>query len=556
VPENGALFERAAPDNWTKESSMPTGDAPFAATPPSAANTPVPSLPTTSANVHNGHAVVHDRPASQAEPQRPRTHRNGKRHTGAPQRLAPAVSRTNDEARIAATIARLRDEACERARPQVKAGAAPIRIMARMVNELEVALREADVPEARIAESVVNRTIGDVDVRRISAELDGPELVSLADDMGLALPGEVIGGRTATGDTYRWLHERMLDFERQLLARHFDLRIYDLPGTGNPILREMLADHAQRHWGFSLPASRIYLSLGALDGLDKVFRGFMAVQRAAGIAETAVLFPAPSFNVPEWQAKSMGLRLHRVYTRPEDGFKVTPAMLQQALQEAPDIRAFYLTVSNNPTAFAYRPEELRALFDTLLAADHPVYVVADLAYIGTGDPDEDRARMAEFTCPGVLERSILVNSFSKSYTLTGDRCGWVGFGDADLAMQCGPGWANTMASLPAEWQLRYMAYVQLFAERPTIEERIRALYRLRRGRLVRQLQRLNERHGIFATVNLDDGGTVYNWSQLRPGEDVFSLFATTGIAGVPGSGFGYSDDFVRLSVGCIPVPAV
>ena len=101
-----------------------------------------------------------------------------------------------------------------------------------------------------------------------------------------------------------------------------------------------------------------------------------------------------------------------------------------------------------------------------------------------------------------------------------------------------------------------MAYVKLFAEHPEIEERIRALYRLRRGRLVRQLERLNERHNLFTHINLDDGGTVYNWSQLNPSEDVFSLFSKTGIAGVPGSAFGYSDDFVRLSVGCIPVPAV
>ncbi|HEX6817834.1 MAG TPA: hypothetical protein VF120_05620, partial [Ktedonobacterales bacterium] len=115
---------------------------------------------------------------------------------------------------------------------------------------------------------------------------------------------------------------------------------------------------------------------------------------------------------------------------------------------------------------------------------------------------------------------------------------------------------NSMATLPAEWQLRYLAYVKLFAERPEIEERIRALYRHRRAALVRQLQRLNEQHGLFAQVNLDDGGTVYNWSQLRAGGDVFALFGATGIAGVPGGAFGYANDFVRLSVGCIPVPHV
>ena len=66
----------------------------------------------------------------------------------------------------------------------------------------------------------------------------------------------------------------------------------------------------------------------------------------------------------------------------------------------------------------------------------------------------------------MLERGVLVSSFSKTHTLTGDRCGWVGFGDARFAAACGPGWTNSTASLPAEWQLRYMAYLRLFAERP------------------------------------------------------------------------------------------
>lgn len=450
----------------------------------------------------------------------------------------------------------MRNEASERARPAVKAGAAPIRVMAGMVRDLEAACRERAIPTEVMATEVVNRTIGDVDLRRVSTREDGPEFVSLADDMGLALPGEIIGGKPATGETYCRIRERMMDFERELLARHWDLRSYDIAGTGNPLLRELLAEHALQRWGYTLPAEQIHLSLGALDGLDKFWRGFAAAERQAGQDQLAVIFPAPSFNVPEWQATGLGLRLHRLYTRPEDRFKVTPERLHGALVEAPDIRAFYLTVSNNPTAFAYTPDELRALFAVLREHEQRVYIVADLAYIGTGDPDEDRARMQAFNEPETLLRTVFVSSFSKVYTLTGDRMGWVGFGDAELARRVILGWTNSMASLPADWQLRYMANVELFRERPELEQRIRALYRHRRGHFVRQLQRLNERHHLFAQVNLDDGGTVYNWSQLRAGEDVFSLFGKTGIAGVPGSAFGYSDDFVRFSIGWLPVPEV
>ncbi|WIG59680.1 MAG: Aspartate aminotransferase [Ktedonobacterales bacterium] len=469
-----------------------------------------------------------------------------------PNAAANGHERTPD---YAALIARMRDEACERYKPQVR-GAAPIRVMARMVQELERTCIERGFPAEAIAAGIVNRTIGDVDLRHVSLRDDGPAFVTLADDMGLALPGEVIADSAATGDTYRWIHERMLDFERQLLARRFDLRMYDVSGIGNPLLREMLSAYALQHWGYTVPPECIHLSLGALDGLDKFFRGFATARRQAGEQEMAIVFPAPSFNVPEWQAQSLGLRLHRLYTQPEDSFKVTPEMLRAALDDAPDIRAFYLTVSNNPTAFAYTPAELRALFDTLTEANRGVLIVADLAYIGTGDPDEDRARMAEFNRPGVFERTVFVNSFSKTHTLTGDRCGWVGFGDPALAAQVGAGWTNSTASLPAEWQLRYMAYIELFNQRPALEERIRALYRHRRERLIKQLHALDAQHHVFAHVNLDDGGTVYNWSQLCPGEDVFTFFSKTGIAGVPGSGFGYSDDFLRLSVGCIPIPEV
>jgi aspartate/methionine/tyrosine aminotransferase len=536
---------------------MPTGDVSFPTEQPS------PSVPPTPAS--NGHTAAHNGtsiPARvnggrRASASTRRTAPPAAKHAGPAHRAGTATASVapSSAVQMRQTVSRMRDEACARARPLVQAGAAPIRVMARMVAELEAALREASIPEATIAETVVNRTIGDVDMRRISAELDGPEYVSLADEMGIALPGEVIGGYTATGDTYHYLHTLMLDFERELLARRFDLRLYDLPGTGNPILRQMLSDHALRHWGYTLPPQQIYLSLGALDGLDKFFRGWSTTLRASGKRDIAVIFPAPGFNVPEWQVESLGMRLHRMTTRVEDNFKITPRMLAQALDEAPDIRAIYLTVSNNPTAFSYTPAELRALCDMLLACEREVLIVADLAYIGTGAPEEDHARMAELRRPGVYERTVFVSSFSKTHTVTGDRCGWVGFGDARFAAQCGPGWTNSTASLPAEWQLRYMANLRLFAERPELAERIRALYHHRRGALVRQLQRLNTGHELFAHINLDDGGTVYNWSQLQRDQDVFSLFSATGIAGVPGSAFGYSDDFVRLSVGCIPVPA-
>jgi aspartate/methionine/tyrosine aminotransferase len=536
---------------------MPTSESSFSARshllPADAPSTP-PELPRTATTPRRDNGI---RSAARRRAAIPPTSGNG--HAPSGPATAPTISPATpppapEDAQV--TLARLRLESSERYRPQVAAGSAPIRVMARMVGELTREARALALPADVIARGIVNRTIGDVDLRHVSPTDDGPEFVRLADDFGIALPGEIIGGYRATGETYRWIHERMLEIERQLLGRGFDLRIYELTSTGNPILRELLAAYEAERFGITLAPEHIYLGLGALDTLDKFWRGFSYSLRQRGITSAGVVFPAPSFNVPEWQAVSLGLRLHRLVTRPEDHFKVTPSMLQAALDEAPDLRAFYLTVTNNPTTFAYSYEELRALFDVVLRADRELLIVTDLAYIGTADPAEDRARMAAFVDSGVLPRTVLVHSFSKTHTLTGDRCGWVGFSDPQLAAAVSPGWANTVATLPAEWQLRYTAYVQLFRERPELEERVRKLYAHRRRRLVEQLRRLDDELDLFAQINLDDGGTVYNWSQLRPGHDVFSLFGQTGIAGVPGSAFGYTDDFVRFSVGCVPVPAV
>jgi aspartate/methionine/tyrosine aminotransferase len=162
--------------------------------------------------------------------------------------------------------------------------------------------------------------------------------------------------------------------------------------------------------------------------------------------------------------------------------------------------------------------------------------------------------MATFAVADVLQHTIFVSSYSKTLSLTGERFGWVTIGDPDVARELAASWTNSMASLPGEWQLRFMAYYRLFQARPRLVEKLRNLYRLRRKRLIEQLQRIDAEQHLFEQIYLDDDATVYNWSKLRAGEDAFSLFEKTGIAGVPGSGFGYSDEYLRFSIGVIPVP--
>ena len=461
-----------------------------------------------------------------------------------------------------AKLRQLRHQLLLHYRPILQQGAGPIRVMARMVAELERQCHAFNITDEVMQTEIVNRTIGDVNLRLITecvGEPGGPgDYRMLAEELGIALPNEQINGYVAPGETYLWLRGQMLECERLLLAEKFDLRVYDILAIGNPILRGWLAGEMQ-NWGLPATRDQVYLGLGAMDCINKVLCGLSQVYREQGISEFSILFPEPGFAVPEWQARSYGYRLHHIHTLPENHFKLTAAELDEALANDSSIRVIYLTVTNNPTTFAYSPDELNALHAVLhkhCDNGREVLILADLAYIGTGQPEEDRARMATFIPDDVLQRYIFISSFSKTYTLTGERFGWVTTGHAPLAASIAPGWSNSMASLPAEWQLRFMAYIRLIQARPWLNEKLRSFYRLRRERFIAQLQAIDENLHLFEQIFIDDDATVYNWSELRPGEDAFSLFEKTGIAGIPGSGFGYTDNYVRFSIGVIPVPEV
>jgi aspartate/methionine/tyrosine aminotransferase len=457
-------------------------------------------------------------------------------------------------------VRQLRKELLLRLRSTLQHNVGPIRVMARMVVELEKQCRELAIAEEVMQSEIVNRTIGDINLRKITeceGEPGGPaDYRLLADELGIALPNEQLHGYTASGETYLWLHDQMQQCERELLRQGIDLRNYDLHGVGNAMLRGWLAEEMQT-LGLPVAVEQVYAAIGAMDGIDKVLRGLSQIHREQHNTTAAVLFPEPGFNVPEWQARSFGYRLHQFRTRAEDHFKLTAQQLDDILHQTSDIRVIYVTVTNNPTAFAYTAAELTRLFTVLQRywqAGRVIHIIADLAYIGTAVPEEDQERIVTFADPDVLRHTIFVSTFSKSHTLTGERFGWVTIGDPKIATALMSSWSNTMASLPAEWQLRFMAYVRLIQSRPWIVEKLRAFYKLRRDRLITQLQKIDNEQHLFAQIHLGDDATVYNWSQLRSGEDAFSLFEKTGIAGVPGSGFGYTDDYIRLSIGVIPVP--
>ena len=472
-----------------------------------------------------------------------------------PTTVSPADAPARDRDTALERMRRLRAESVAEYRPLVANEPAPIRVQARMVSTLVAAAHQAGIPQDIIEHEVVNRTIGDVNVRLITEVVDGVDYSTIGEDLGIILPGERINGRVSTGQTYLDVRERMMHFERLLLEEyHWDMRIYDIYAVGNPVLRDRLATRFQREYGVPLKRDQVFICAGALDGMDKSLRTLNLYFREKYQHQVGFAFPAPGFAVCLWQAASYGMDVINFPTPEADRFKLTPTTLTRLLADHPNLHVLYLTVSNNPTAFAYSPDEIRALYAVLRDSGREVAVLADLAYIGTGDPAADRARMVPFAEPDIAGRTIFISSLSKVFTLTGDRMGWVGVTNPAWAKVLPAAWNNANAGLPAEWQLRYLAMIDLVDERPWIQDKIRALYALRRQALRYELEQFNSQFGVFETIGLDDDTTIYNWSKLSASEDAFSLFEKTGVAGVDGRGFGYSPQYIRFSVGFTPVP--
>lgn len=132
-----------------------------------------------------------------------------------------------------------------------------------------------------------------------------------------------------------------------------------------------------------------------------------------------VLVPAPYWvSYPE-MARFSGAEPVVVSTGVEDEYRLTPEALEEAITER--TRVLILCSPSNPTGTVYPPEELEALAEVLRQHEQ-VYVISDEIYEYVLYDAEHRA-FASF--PGMKDRTITVNGFSKAFAMTGWRLGYM-----------------------------------------------------------------------------------------------------------------------------------
>ncbi len=131
------------------------------------------------------------------------------------------------------------------------------------------------------------------------------------------------------------------------------------------------------------------------------------------------LIPSPHYDEYARDASILGATLIPVDTTPESNFTITAAQLEAAI--TPQTRALVIVTPNNPTGTVLPEATLREIAQ--LAQERDLIVVADEIYEYYVFDDAKHVSLASL--PGMAERTITINSLSKSFGMTGLRLGFI-----------------------------------------------------------------------------------------------------------------------------------
>lgn len=305
------------------------------------------------------------------------------------------------------------------------------------------------------------------------------------------------------------------------------------PSGGTEELRRAICEKLARDNGLDYTPRQVLVSVGAKHTLYNIMQAVLE-------PGDEVLVPAPYWvSYPE-QVKLAGATPVIVPAAEEDGFRITAAALAAAV--TPRTRMLILNSPSNPTGAAVDREELARIAG--LAVERDLIVVSDEIYEKLTYDGRAHTSIASLG-DEIYRRTLTVNGFSKAYSMTGWRLGYVA-GDADVVAAMGRIQDQSTSNPTSFAQAGGVA--ALTGPQDAVVT-MAAAFEERRNVIV---DRLNAIRGIRCTK---PDGAFYvfpNVSGLLSGSisdgDALAeyLLRDARVGVVPGSGFG-APNYVRLS---------
>ncbi len=197
-------------------------------------------------------------------------------------------------------------------------------------------------------------------------------------------------------------------------AAIYSLRTGHTHYTSNRGLKELtrLISEYEARFGVRYdPATEVMVTVGASEGIDLALRALIE-------PGDEVLVPDPSYVSYMPCVAFAGGVCVPMKTTAENGFRLTADMLKARI--TPKTKAVIFPYPNNPTGGVMEPEDMKELAAALDGTDIVVIadeIYAELTYTG-------RPHVAFASIPGMRERTITLNGFSKAFAMTGWRMGY------------------------------------------------------------------------------------------------------------------------------------
>jgi aspartate aminotransferase len=299
---------------------------------------------------------------------------------------------------------------------------------------------------------------------------------------------------------------------------------------GVPALRQAIAEYLKRTRRLDVAAEQVLVAPGCKMALSLAMMALIE-------PGDEVLFPDPSF--PIYPSFARGLGAAAVPYGLEEKNEFQPDLDEIARKITPRTTVLIFNSPNNPTGTVFSDAALEKL--AALAVKHDLWVIADEIYARILFSGEYKSI---WSLPGMGERTVIIDGFSKSFAMTGWRLGYavapVEVIDAmDLLV------LNTFTCAA---EFTQVAAIEALRDSTNAVEAMVAEYRKRRDQFVAGLNQIPG----FRCLTPD--GAFYAWVNIAEtglsAEDVQKiLLEEAGVAGIAGAAFGPGGkNFLRFSL--------
>ena len=325
------------------------------------------------------------------------------------------------------------------------------------------------------------------------------------------------------------------DFKTPWSVRDAGIRSLELGRTkytansGLKELRGEICNYLQRRFDLHYKEENILVTVGGSEAIDLTIRA--VVQPG-----DEVIIPEPCFVCYEPITQLTGGVPVHIATRAEDQFRLTADQLRAAI--TPRTKLLIFPYPNNPTGAVMSAAEMEEIAAVLRETN--VLVLSDEIYSELTYGLDRHVSIASL--PGMAERTIVVNGFSKSYAMTGWRLGWA-MGPKELMRHICKIHQFGIMSAPTTAQF---AGIEAIRTGDDDIARMRDQYDLRRRYLLGELRSMGlecfEPEGAFYIFpSIESTG-------LSSEEFCERLLHEQEVAVIPGSAFGASGEgHIRIS---------